>query len=428
MARIWLGENCRVNKLLATSNDEIANIIIGPNTEKDNGVLQIGRDAAAIIISSGSTLPSQNFVIDENEGYLLVGDDCMFSTGVVARTSDGHAIYDRASRMRVNHGLPIVIHNHVWVGRGVLLGKGAVVGQDAVLGQGAFVGGELAGGSVYVGQPARRVRENTTWDRTQAETINEAEIISPSRVRQTNHAKTCAKIDALGKESLGDLPVLHAISRILAATYDDEPVRAYVASRQALGDGDGALLCAEAHATRLMAVGRDAPSWLLGRSLAPVERRLTCAMTSIKPCTVRLGGCLTHGSGTGSKRMRQLLARSTLYGLLGIFSVFGLHGLALGATPAAPPPNKAASAVTQAPDPAARISIAGNPEVVYRWAEHACSASAIPDAPARAEGRRRASAADSRIQCELEHDRPQSERSAARLSSASAGSTIGEPC
>jgi acetyltransferase-like isoleucine patch superfamily enzyme len=271
-ARIWFGENCRVNKLLVTSNDEIANIVIGPNTEIDNAVIQIGRGAAAMIISSGSTLPSPNFLVDEKEGYLLVGDDCMFSTGVVGRTSDGHAIYDQASRKRVNHGLPIVIHNHVWVGRGVLLGKGAVVGRDAVLGQGAFVGGDLAGGNVYVGQPARLVRENTTWDRTQAETIDEAEIIPPSRVRQTNHARTCAKIDALGKESLDDLPILHAISRILAATYDDEPVRAYIAARQALGDKDGAVLCAEAHAARLIAVERDAPSWLLGYSPASITR------------------------------------------------------------------------------------------------------------------------------------------------------------
>jgi acetyltransferase-like isoleucine patch superfamily enzyme len=252
---VWFGSGCRVNKLLITSQKDVGNIIIRPNTEIDNGVIQMGSGASTMVISSGSTLPNPNLLVDEENGYILVGDDCMFSTGVFARTNDGHAIYDKSSRKRINHGRPIIIHNHVWVGRSVSLGKGAVVGRDAIIGQGAYVGGTLAGSGVYVGQPAKMVRENTTWDRTQAETLDEAENIPSWRTRQTNHVRTCAQIDAMGKQDLGGIPVMHAISRILAATFESGIVNRFVESLRA-DDSDGATLCLEAHAARLAAVSR----------------------------------------------------------------------------------------------------------------------------------------------------------------------------
>jgi acetyltransferase-like isoleucine patch superfamily enzyme len=256
-AHIWFGENCRVKNLHINSDLVRCNIIIGPNTEIDDLAIQCGPGAAGVVIASGTTIPNGNFLLQERDGYVLIGDDCMFSTGVSARTTDSHGIYDTVSRQRVNQGRPIIVHRHVWVGREVTLGKGSEIGPNAIIGQGAFTSGLLKGGHIHVGQPARPLQGNRTWDRTQAETLDEAETVHPSRARQWNHIRTCEKIDAYGQQSLIGVSRLHAISRILASNFEDTIVSDFVEVLQSGGDTEGAALCAEAHAARRLAMTRQ---------------------------------------------------------------------------------------------------------------------------------------------------------------------------
>ncbi len=101
------------------------------------------------------------------EGRLLdVGEDCMFSSAVVVRTSDEHSICDSATGARLNAARDVLIGRHVWLGEGVTLAKGVIVPEGCVVGARAYVSKPLTRpNAVYAGSPARLVREGVRWRR-----------------------------------------------------------------------------------------------------------------------------------------------------------------------------------------------------------------------------------------------------------------------
>lgn len=109
------------------------------------------------------------------EGRLLqVGDDCMFSSAVVVRTSDEHPICDSASGARLNAARDVLIGRHVWLGEGVTLAKGSAVPEGCVVGARAYVTKPLSRPhAIYAGSPARLVREGVRWSRELMEETTE---------------------------------------------------------------------------------------------------------------------------------------------------------------------------------------------------------------------------------------------------------------
>ncbi len=112
---------------------------------------------------------------------IVIGADCMFSTGIEIETSDHHGIYDATSGLRLNNEADVLIGNHVWVGRGTAITKGATVGSNTVVGQRSIVTGRLEEGCVYAGIPARKLREGIQWSRASAATLEDAQRSSVIR-------------------------------------------------------------------------------------------------------------------------------------------------------------------------------------------------------------------------------------------------------
>ena len=95
---------------------------------------------------------------------ILIGDDCMFSSGVWIRTSDVHLIYDVESRTRINNSKSVFIGDHVWIGQDAKLWKGSRVGSGAILGAGAFTSGKaIPSNTLWGGTPARQIRSGVTF-------------------------------------------------------------------------------------------------------------------------------------------------------------------------------------------------------------------------------------------------------------------------
>jgi acetyltransferase-like isoleucine patch superfamily enzyme len=145
-------------------------VFFGPYCEIKNLVIQSFDMQNYLHFGARTTMNTANFLLQGSEKAIFVGHDCMFSTNIFARTSDSHSMLSYATGNRINRDDSIIIGDHVWVGRSVSFNKGARVTDDVIVGQGSVVSGKLPEKHCcYVGMPAKKVREDVTWDRTRVE-------------------------------------------------------------------------------------------------------------------------------------------------------------------------------------------------------------------------------------------------------------------
>lgn len=99
---------------------------------------------------------------------LIIGNNCIISTGVEISTTDVHLVYDRRTRTRRNRPQSIYIGDHVWIGRETKVYKGAKLASGGVLAARAVAtGGFYPGNSIIAGLPAKVLRTSDIyWDGT----------------------------------------------------------------------------------------------------------------------------------------------------------------------------------------------------------------------------------------------------------------------
>jgi acetyltransferase-like isoleucine patch superfamily enzyme len=85
----------------------------------------------------------------------------------VLRTSDHHGIFERSSGVRLNPSADVIVGAHVWLGNGCRVNKGTRIGSGAIIGQNAIAGGDVEANSIYAGVPARKLRDDVVWSRTE---------------------------------------------------------------------------------------------------------------------------------------------------------------------------------------------------------------------------------------------------------------------
>jgi putative colanic acid biosynthesis acetyltransferase WcaF len=72
-----------------------------------------------------------------------------------------HDINDPSFQLRTK---PIEIGARAWIGAEAFVGPGVIVGEGAVLGARAVAFTNLSPWSVYVGNPAQKIRERPRWE------------------------------------------------------------------------------------------------------------------------------------------------------------------------------------------------------------------------------------------------------------------------
>ncbi|WP_455669718.1 acyltransferase [Phocaeicola sp.] len=137
-----LGENSRIN--------EYGRIRI----EDKNNVLEIGRSV---------DIQSAFFSLADFGTKISIGDNCLFSSDIVFRTSDSHSIINKETGKRINLGKGISVGNHVWISNGVHVLKGVRIGDDSIIGTKSIVTKDIPSSVVACGCPAVVVKENVTW-------------------------------------------------------------------------------------------------------------------------------------------------------------------------------------------------------------------------------------------------------------------------
>lgn len=93
------------------------------------------------VIEIGSQFGCGGFEIQMNDGdeAIYIGDDCLFSWGIKARTSDGHSVVDLTTRRAINLPADIRIGSHVWVGEDARFLKGSSIGCNSVVASGSVL-------------------------------------------------------------------------------------------------------------------------------------------------------------------------------------------------------------------------------------------------------------------------------------------------
>lgn len=162
---ILIGANSKLHKTSIRINGKRSYVVIGPGCDLKGVELQVKGHDCLIIIGAGTTWESGAAICDSAES-IVVGDDCMFSSGVILRVSDGHSIWQAGGSKRISTPKSVLIHPHVWLGNSTRVSKGAIVGMGTTVGQMSLVTGRLAPHSIYGGVPARLLRSESEWSRT----------------------------------------------------------------------------------------------------------------------------------------------------------------------------------------------------------------------------------------------------------------------
>lgn len=187
--RIIVGDKTRIETVHVVFNGPNNTLIIsdenktlsGLNVEfpAANGVCVIGKVAgrwqakgnlrigynSLLVVGDVVTSTTPIFFCCSEQTRILIGDDCMFSTGNHVRTDDAHAIYDVETGQRLNPSKDIIIGAHTWVAYAAKLYGGAVVGDGSIVGTNSVVKGQFFNNSTIVGSPARCARKSIAWER-----------------------------------------------------------------------------------------------------------------------------------------------------------------------------------------------------------------------------------------------------------------------
>ena len=89
-----------------------------------------------------------------------IGKGCSISDNVSIADSDSHYIDGNKDKMTA----PVVIGDHVWIGKNATILKGVTIGSGAVIGAGSLVTKDVPSNTVVAGVPAKPIRTIERWE------------------------------------------------------------------------------------------------------------------------------------------------------------------------------------------------------------------------------------------------------------------------
>lgn len=92
--------------------------------------------------------------------YIEIGKGCSISDNVCIADSDSHYIDGNKEKASA----PIIIRDHVWIGKNSTILKGVTIGSGAVIGAGSVVTKDVPSNTVVCGCPAKPIKTITKWE------------------------------------------------------------------------------------------------------------------------------------------------------------------------------------------------------------------------------------------------------------------------
>lgn len=141
------------NECTLCINDSVRLYNVGITIKKaEGGRIEIGKDTHL----GGGTI-----VCAGNRNIISIGESCMIAEDVEIWNSDTHIITFQGKD--TTNARPIIIGNHVWLGKGVTVLKGVIIGENAVVGMKSVVTHDLRACTINAGVPAQEIQEGINW-------------------------------------------------------------------------------------------------------------------------------------------------------------------------------------------------------------------------------------------------------------------------
>lgn len=142
----------------------------------DNNHLYIGKETGIgrtdfwirssggdITIGERTHIISAELVCQGTNNWIHIGNDCLFSSNVDIWNSDTHVIYDE-NKIIINPSKPILIKDHVWLGKRVSVLKGVTIEENSIAGFGTIITKDIPSSCIVVGQEQKIIKEGVNWD------------------------------------------------------------------------------------------------------------------------------------------------------------------------------------------------------------------------------------------------------------------------
>lgn len=170
--RIFLGDNLQGSLTIALRNNN-ATVFIGRDCDVNDLTLRSRQPDDMIAIGNSVAVTGPGTWISGLRGGdarpgIIMGDCCVVARDVILRNTDGHPVFDRASRRQINQPAgDIIIEPHVWLGERAAILKNVRVGAFGVVALGSVVTRDVPRYSVASGVPATcstRADRFWAWD------------------------------------------------------------------------------------------------------------------------------------------------------------------------------------------------------------------------------------------------------------------------
>ncbi|GAA3253440.1 acetyltransferase with hexapeptide repeat [Lactococcus lactis subsp. lactis] len=97
-----------------------------------------------------------------------MGEDNLWSTGIVIRASDGNQIFDNVTGKMINRAKKIEIGNNVWIGANATVLKGSMIQDNSIVGTSAVIAKIFSEKNIVIaGNPGKVVKHDISWLRDQ---------------------------------------------------------------------------------------------------------------------------------------------------------------------------------------------------------------------------------------------------------------------
>lgn len=162
---ILIGKNVTLKRCVIQAGGDGCLISIGDNCQLSGLTIVAKRNNSVVVIGEGTTWES-GAALNGHSKVITIGNDCMISNGVMVRTSDGHGIFDATTKEYINKPSDVFIGDHVWLGNSSRVNKGSTIHSGSVIGQGSIVSKVVDANCIYAGIPAKKIKENIVWSRS----------------------------------------------------------------------------------------------------------------------------------------------------------------------------------------------------------------------------------------------------------------------